>query len=809
MSPDSAPEPAAPHADRDEAFLVPGAKVLHRFNRDLGPGEVVARVGGRVRVRFPRTGSTLEFAVRGHAFTPLRLPAGVNDERWHEAYHEDLVERLANLEVDDLRAWENRVASLRLTRLREADGLGSFLGGRIEIFPHQLHVAEQATASDPVRWLLADEVGLGKTVEACLILSRLLRTRRAERVMIAAPASLTVQWLGELYRKFHQVFVLLDGERVRDVRRDFGPGFNPFEIHPLSVVAIEDLVEDTQLAREAREARPDLLVVDEAHRLEKRPGHPGSPAYRTIAPLAADSRHVLLLSATPLEADAYGFFRLLQILRPDQYPSWERFHEGLEKGELLAPCTSGTTRDDIGGLPPRVGDRVPLPVWPEFAEAVAGALALPHGNALERKRRLEAAERAFRLPTGESDPRILWILEREREWRRRGDKMLIFVHDKAALDLVRGAIERATLRKVGIFHEELSPAARDLEVAQFALPDGPTILLSTEAGGEGRNFEFCRGLVLFDLPWEPALVEQRIGRLDRINRRRPVEITYFAPAHPFAAALVDLYERLGIFREPLGGLDRSLAHVEEAIRRAFDADPPDFAVDPVIEETREARARMRRGFYHHLHRNGYRPDRAEGILDRIPGDLEPRTAEVVLEACRQFGFEVVEKPGANTWYIEFGNESILEHLPGSKGGERWLGTFDRREAVRRETLDFFASGHPLVEGILMELEDGHRGEVTFLDVPGAGVEGAGILALVKEGAEFRTVAIDFEGNRRPEWTAWFREDPPPWRAARPADWGLTTRPDIREGFGAAVRRILYPLQSEGKLVGAAAFRLLP
>ncbi|HET9234141.1 MAG TPA: SNF2-related protein, partial [Candidatus Eisenbacteria bacterium] len=206
----------------------PGDKVLHRFNRDLGPGEVVAVERGRMRVHFPRRNEIIEFSVRDHAFTALVIPPGADPTRWHETFHEDMVERLARLETDRLSAWDNRLESLRLLRIREAKGLGSFLGGRIEIFPHQIHVAEQAVATDPVRWLLADEVGLGKTVEACLILSHLARARRADRILIVAPASLTVQWLGELYRKFHQVFVLLDKDRRQDVEKDLGPDFNPF-----------------------------------------------------------------------------------------------------------------------------------------------------------------------------------------------------------------------------------------------------------------------------------------------------------------------------------------------------------------------------------------------------------------------------------------------------------------------------------------------------------------------------------------------------------------------------------------------------
>jgi hypothetical protein len=249
--------------------------------------------------------------------------------------------------------------------------------------------------------------------------------------------------------------------------------------------------------------------------------------------------------------------------------------------------------------------------------------------------------------------------------------------------------------------------------------------------------------------------------------------------------------------------------VEEAIGAAAATPEPRLNIDAVVEETQQARQRMNRALYHDLHRNRYRPEHAEGILSRIPEDLEDRTAEVVLEACRQFGFETVAKPGADTWYVEFGGEAVIESLPDVPEGSRWLGTFDREEAVARETLDFFASGHPLVEGILMELEDGHRGQVALLDITGTGTAGGGMVALVKRGAEFKAKVVDLQGKRRREWARFFTEEPGHRREADPAEWGLTRNPETLRVWAARCRELLHPLQKEGKLVAVAAFRLLP
>ncbi len=779
--------------------LRPGDKVLHPYNRELGPGEVVECSRQRMTVRFPRADTVLVFASEGHPLVPLELPPGADPARWADEFQDDVVSRLARAESDGWNAFRLRLAALELARLREADGLGSFLGGRIELFPHQLHVAERACREHPVRWLLADEVGLGKTVEACLILNHLVRTGRAERALVVAPRSLVVQWLGELYRKFHQVFVLVDVERRRDVLKERGPGFNPFEVYGHSVVALEDLVEEPALARLAAESRPHLLVVDEAHRLRRRPGTEGSPAYRAIAPVAAAAPNVLLLSATPLEADAHGFFRLLELLHPERYASWDAFRSDLDAGVPLHPCTSSTTRADVGGLPPRVARVVDLPPWPAREAAEREILSRPAGDPLQRTRRAEALEALLSAPSGRDDPRIAWLGKAARRWQAAGEKTLVFVAARPSLEQLKTELEYATSRRIAVFHEDLSPARRDLEVAHFAQDDGPALLLATECGGEGRNFQFATRLVLFDLPWDPVVVEQRIGRLDRINRRIPVEIVSFRPAEGFGAQVHRLHEALGLFREPLGGLERALGHVTEAVREALDGSA-NLDVDAIVQETRDARARMLRAVYHDLHRHRYRPELAAGILARVPDDLGRRVGTVVLEACRQFGFEMEPKGGRGRWYLEFGGEATVEALHGVPAGARFYGTFDREEAVRNESLDFFASGHPLVEAILGELADGTHGRVAFLEVGGADRDADGVVLLERVGTEFRIRAFDLDGAEHPDWVDRILPPPEPAREVPGALWDV-------DGWADRVRGLFATVPREGEVAAVCGLRL--
>ncbi len=837
-----------------------GDHLSHRYNADLGPGRVIAAEGRRLVVEFPESGEVLQFAAAADALLPLLLAPGslarleatgeevtvdhcegescrladgrelTIHELWPVPARITALDALEKGQVGSREDFRNRLDALRLERLREADGLGSFLGGRIHLFPHQLYAADracrlEAEQGEPVRWLLADEVGLGKTVEACLVMNRLILTGKAERTLVLAPDTLTVQWLGELWRKYHQVFVLLDKKRLADISRDYGEGMNPFEVHRRTILSLEDLVANRRLVEQAVEAGIDLLVVDEAHHLRRLPGHPGNPEYRAVAPIAELGRHVLLLTATPMEDDAHGFFRLLQLLRPADLPDSESFDERLAGHELLPPCTSATRRLDIGGLPPRV----PMPVeiddeegWAKLDEIAERMRSEPAANAVAERKKAERIRRALASPAAlaplagrdeelrellaaaaAADPRRHWLVEQARVWRQKGEKVLVFVADRESLDFLKETLEHEGHVRIAIFHEELSPERRDIEVAQFRLPDGPAVLLSTESGGEGRNFEFCHRLVLYDLPWNPAVVEQRIGRLDRIGSSLPTETVYFRPPRGFGQALVGLYEAIGLFEESLGGLVRELRHVAREVERVALSGTGEVApavFEAVLNEAREASDRVQQAAYHELHRDPYKEEMAEGILARVPVELDALIEDVVLRAASRFGFRVESLSPSRSWIVEFGSEALIDHLPHVQAGASFSGTFDRETAVDDEGLDFFASGHPLVEGILAELAEGPRGRVGLLQVPGD-EEIFGLLALYKRGPEWHAVAVDGKGRRREDLEALLTDqalDPEHVDARR---W--TSQP----GWSKGIRHLGRSLPEDEVPEAVAAFRI--
>ena len=787
---------------------------------DLSPGRPVriAATHEETTIKALRPDGTLALmngsTEAPHALWPLELEGA-------------LLERLALGDLDDVDDFITRMNILHLLAIREADGLGAFLGGRVRLFPHQLHVAERASATDPVRWLLADDVGLGKTIEASLILNRLVHAGKVNRCLVVAPETLTVQWLGELWRKYHQVFTLLDSERLGDVARDFGEDFNPFELHRRTVISLEMLMARPHLTEQAVRAGIDLLVVDEAQHLRRPPGHPGEAGWRAVSPIAAEGRHVLLLSATPLEDDAHGFFRLLQLLRPQEFPEDLSFETRLAEGTPLPACTSSTRRSDIGGLPPRVGLPIELlsPKSAKLRDAVEKAVrSLPAPNVVVQREKVDKVRRALASGAALSaalgaddgglrpqlqamdaaDARIEWLLAHAPTWRTAREKTLIFVADRETLEMVRTALSNRAHLASGVFHEDLTSARRDTEVARFRELDGPSLLVSTECGGEGRNFEFCKRLVLFDLPWKPSVVEQRIGRLDRIGRRIPVDIVYFRPPGGIGRDVVRLFEALGVFREPLAGLETQLAHIEGALEEiALDpnASLSDERFTALIAETREARTRIREAAYQQLHRDPYRAEMGPSILARVPPELDELNQEIVVTASIGLGFTIAHPRGHRVFSIELGNGSLVDGLPGVPGGSGYVGTFDREEAVANEAIDFFSSGHPLVEGIFAHYEESPLGRAVRFEIAIGQDVGEGIVAIYKDGPAFEVVALDDKGQVRLDWAEAVLQRP---IGARPI-----AKASEHDGWKTMVRQLGERLDPARRLHALAAIKVRP
>jgi RNA polymerase recycling family C-terminal len=267
---------------------------------------------------------------------------------------------------------------------------------------------------------------------------------------------------------------------------------------------------------------------------------------------------------------------------------------------------------------------------------------------------------------------------------------------------------------------------------------------------------------------------------------------------------VHLFARLGLFREPMAGVEPQLAHVERALEELAlhpDSALSDAQLEQLIADARAARTRIHEAAYRQLHREPYSAELGPAILARVPADLDAQIEQVVVGAASRLGFRVEPVRGARTYAMELGSDALIDNIPGVPGGSSFIGSFDRQHAVEDETIDFFSSGHPLVEGLLAHFEEDSKGRVARLEASLPGEPGIGLIALYKDDRPFEVIAFDSEGAARPDWAEAFR-------IQSPAALKLKTAEATVHDWPALVQR-LAPLLGDRRPQAIAAVLVRP
>ena len=780
--------------------FVPGQRWISNAEPELGLGTVVRLEGRTVQVLFATAGVLRHYAMHAAPLTRAEFRIGQTVAGQKQSF---VIERissadglltyhagtrsLAESELDDAQPIshaDERLLSARVDppdrfdfRLqalgRRADAMRSPAWGlasaRIDLIAHQLRVAGIVAQRRPPRALLADEVGLGKTIEAGMILARLLASGRIARVLVLAPASLTCQWFVELLRRFNLPFALYDEERCEAV--EVGDGVrNPFEDEQCVIADIEWLADDAKRAAQVIDAEWDLVVVDEAHHLEWTP-EATSSSYALVEQLSTRAPGLILLTATPQQLGRSGHFARLRLLDPARYTDIEAFAaeaDGyVELSTLAARLVNAEALDapDRALLAARLeGDADLLEALQHYdAEPAANAPRLLDalidrhgtGRVMFRNRRaqiggfprriaditaldgseLDDAQRQHLLaefhadaqahpPTGEldygNDPRLAWLLALIDKLA--GDKLLLICRTQAKVLALEDALRTRSGVKVARFHEGMSILQRDRNAAFFAEAEGARMLLCSEIGSEGRNFQFAHHLVLWDLPLDPDLLEQRIGRLDRIGQRHDIVIHIATFSGTAQRALLRWYqEGLDALRNsPSDGReilrryrDRLLAECE---RHALGAEEPDVEIDALIGDTaaahRELSALVQAGRDRLLELASERQARTLPIGDALRAqDEDHGTDEFVLRLFEQFGIDNEET--APRCVVLDPEYLSTDGFPGLKDGPQQV-TFDRATALAREEFPLLRLDHPLVIGALDLLIESEQGNAAIL-----------------------------------------------------------------------------------------------
>jgi ATP-dependent helicase HepA len=714
-------------------------KVVHRAQRGWGVGIVVqvGEDGRRLAVRFAGRDGVTVVSGRDPALAAVPQDTPIEEVKGGRGP----IEALAGAQPGGAGAYRLRAQVARLEALRRADSLGALLSSRVHVLPHQVGAAGRILADRIPRFVLADEVGLGKTIEAGLVFAGLRQLGLAERVLVIVPEHLAFQWLAELFHKFNALFTLLTAERIAEL----GGAEAAIARSPLAIVPLERLRDDDQLVDAACEAPLDLVIVDEAHHLAD------DALFDAVEPVARSAFGLLLLTATPVRLDPREYFRLLGLVEPVPTASIEAFLARLTRHESYAAVARALLAGgDVREARARLAELEPDD--PEFTDGEGDSEALLRhladryslSSRLIRNRRVKVGAFTSRVLRREDVPpggKIEAAAALCAKLAQDGEKVLVFGADAAALTALQTAV--AHKGKEALLYDSAETIdARDRLVARFRDPEGPMVLLSGESGGEGRNFQFSSHLVCLDLPESPLTLEQRIGRLDRLGQHRPVEIHVLAEPGE-EAFLADLYEKeIGIFEEPVGGLDSVLASLpsdlarvraekvearaafraELALRVAEGRRAQHEGYDPLLDLRSAALPELGRLVASAFRRLGEAPpddvtagsEAMQEALLALSRTLEEQLEEVCADVGRRVGVDVDTDQNVHPFEVAFtlGAHLRIEALPGMEIPEEpvtFLGSFWRETAVARDELQWFATGHRLVEALVGLVRDGEGG----------------------------------------------------------------------------------------------------
>ena len=643
-------------------------------------------------------------------------------------------DRLFSAQIDRSEHFALRYQTLLHQQAQFQSPLRGLRGNRAGLIPHQLHIAQEVGNRINPRVLLADEVGLGKTIEAGMILQNQLFAEKVQRVLIIVPETLQHQWLVEMLRRFNLHFSLFDEERCEDFAEQ---AINPFSTESLIICALDWLKAHPNRVQQAIEAKFDCLIVDEAHHLAWSENAP-SAAYLLVEQLANAIPSVLLLTATPEQLGLESHFARLRLLDPERFYDYQSFLKEQENYQPVADAVqsllsekplSAVEKNHISDL---LNEQDVEPLFKALAchnddekqaarQELIQNLIDRHGTSRILFRNTRQGIKGFphrvyhqvTIDATEADEKIHWLIDFLKS--HRNEKILVICKTaQTAIQLEQILREKEAIRSA-VFHERMSIIERDRAAAYFSdSENGAQVLLSSSIGSEGRNFQFACHLVLFDLPKNPDLLEQCIGRLDRIGQTRDVQI--YVPCLS-GSAQQDLarwyHEGLNAFEQtcPIG---MALFEQYETLLKVRSENKADFE-QLILQTQKQAKAlrlALEKGRDRLLELNSNGGEKAQRLAAEIAQtDNSPQLVDFALNLFDIIGVEQ-DDLGENSIIITPTGTMLVPDFPGLKE-EGVTVTFDRQLALAREELEFLTWDHPMIRQGIDLIASGDIGKASM------------------------------------------------------------------------------------------------
>lgn len=760
----------------------------------------------------------------------------------------DPVDRFKHGQINSPRKFNLRSVAADLWARNRHDDLVSLSHARVNLEPYQVSVVHRVVMNYPHRFLLCDEVGLGKTIEAGMVIKELRARGLARRVLILAPAGIQRQWQTELLSKFNELFTIFNKNMLQSLRDENVA--NPWHDRHSIITSSTFASWNDKRRAEIASVPWDLIVVDEAHharRQRRGTSIQRTNLYRLVHDLTASPefsrRAVLFLTATPMQLQRHELFSLVEMLQPALFASESDFDyhltarsglsrlvERLQQPTLLTgteqldfireaarfldeePATVHALLDNpdtleealrerhrlsevmirnrravVGGFMPRRAFRREVELTGQEQEAQArmdaiiregyrvmatlsGRRASALGflmviyqklaasssralrRSLERRRDkltgasglsmraqviaeleeeldsdIEAAEVTERITEviaheaerlGEvidllkeipldSKARVLTEQLHDLFTNEPDGKVLIFTEFRETQDMLTDLI-RSQGWGCNVFHGQMKPEEKDAAVEACKRGDGPQILVSTEAGGEGRNLQFSHLLINYDLPWNPMKIEQRIGRVDRKGQAHPVSVFNFHVQGTIESRILDVLEtRIRLFEDSIGGLEPILGDAESSIRKALRqaAQAQEKAIEQLgkrlerdIDRARQAEAKMQ----------DFVLDSRSNYSAQISQIAKGRPAPVSQDEFERLLIQLLKSVGTYIGPATEGARTIHFHPPFTEEGRTLLNGIEDRYVcfdphIDSERAEYFGFGHPIVDALVQRV----------------------------------------------------------------------------------------------------------
>jgi ATP-dependent helicase HepA len=476
-----------------------------------------------------------------------------------------------------------RESAAKLRGIWESSIVKGMLGPKLRMLPHQLYLSFRATRNVSLpRLMLSDEVGLGKTIESGLIWNVLQTEGKIKRTLIIVPEHLKNQWIIEFGKKFNHWFSSIDEDYIHEYRKYTSDLQNVFLLHDTILCSLEFLLANNYMIAAALEVPWDLLIIDEAHRLVKTSGG-ANEEYTFIEQLSQKTSGLLLLSGTPIQLAPEAYFYRLKLLDNVRFQNWKEFEKNQDSYKKVAEDLSKIPLDSDAELSwEALQKSIPknslinswMPIKADLSLTAAEWMrrvidALGTGSSVFRNTRKSIKgfpKRILRVYSLEDETLNSWLCSFVSE--HKNDKVLLICSSSKQVNALFLLLNEKNGESTAVvFKEGENSLERDRVAAEWMQPDGPSILLSSEIGSEGRNFQSARHLILFDLPEDSSLLEQRIGRLDRIGQGNEIYIHVpFVKKSKTEMLYLWYHEALGIFEHSLMGGGEIYAKFENELK---------------------------------------------------------------------------------------------------------------------------------------------------------------------------------------------------------------------------------------------------